>query len=450
MVAVSELLGHVTCPTGDLLLVDFGQLRLWSHDRPPVVDDGLLPPESQQHWNAARDFEVVGPDAGAVSAAIDRAWLKGRFAFDLDDGRHLAEAVTAARTARGWDAEVREVPRMPHLTRTTTLLAESPGGVEVPYAGGWAVAVRALPTDRPLEVRGERMPADGPDAERWHSVWVQVGDAEPVASETAGYVLVDEARLMFADPAALGGYLVRDSHDGLADLALWGPDAAAVAAQVGARAIDEREHGWVDLGPDDVRRHLAALDAERRRGARFAHDLRPHDDDHRLMAQARATATGSGTLELDAGVVTGFLTSWGDGAFPVHRDLAADGSTCRVRVELGAPETVARARRFERLWFGDLSLLAMVSTRISEEGAPVGWLQRRAPHEERDSGWSLYAGDETQAYLDDPAHVALVSLREVLRIDPTVEAVLEAPAPCGFERDAASPDGWRDITAELR
>ena len=100
----------------------------------------------------------------------------------------------------------------------------------------------------------------------------------------------------------------------------------------------------------------------------------------------------------------------------------------------------------EELWFGALSLMAVASTRITRDGLPVGWLRRDVPCNERDSGWQLFAGDETQDYLDHPDHIDLVPLRDVLQIDPGVEAVLRSPAPCGFERDG---DGWRDITAEI-
>ena len=68
--------------------------------------------------------------------------------------------------------------------------------------------------------------------------------------------------------------------------------------------------------------------------------------------------TRRGLIALSASVgiggspVCGFFTSWGDGAFPVRRDLAADGTLCRLRVEAGAPEIAERQRKLEDRWSG--------------------------------------------------------------------------------------------------
>jgi hypothetical protein len=205
--------------------------------------------------------------------------------FDLPgDSGWLAEKIAAA----GLDVALRVLPRMPRHARVRRLLDDLPGGAEVPFHGGWAVAVRGVPADRELRVRGERMDPDGPDAGRWHSVWVECAEGDPAESVVAGHVLVDEARLLFADPAAL--------------------------------------NDW-------------------------------RDDDHRVLERMRGTPGESGTIEVGGATMTGWFTSWGDGAFPVYRDLAADGTLLRVRVELGAPEIVRRQRRIERLWFGDLAKL---------------------------------------------------------------------------------------------
>jgi hypothetical protein len=187
-------------------------------------------------------------------------------------------------------------------------------------------------------------------------------------------VLVDEARLMFADPAALND---------------WRNDT-------------------------------------------------PHDD--HLLRQMQATPTESGAVEVGGGLMTGWFTTWGDGAFPVYRDLAADGTLLRVRVELGAEEIVRRQRRFERLWFGDLAQLALVSNRVARDGEPACWLYREEPDNERDSGWRVFAGDEPDEYVADPANCSVVPLRDLIRADPSVEAVLTEPAPAAFERDTGNDD----------
>ncbi|MFL6140453.1 MAG: DUF2185 domain-containing protein [Labedaea sp.] len=281
-----------------------------------------------------------------------------------------------------------------------------------------AVAVRGVPTRRPLRVLGTRMDPDGPDADRWHSVWVECAAGEPARSVECGLVLVDEARLMFADPTALNAWRNDDSYDGLADLMFWRRDAET------EREAVERYDDLVTLrAPGELV---------------FRLDLQPHDDHHRVLQVMYTSSTESGSIEVAGAAVTGWFTSWGDGAFPVYRDLAEDGTLLRVRVELGAPEIVGRQRQLERLWFGDLAKLAMVSARVAREGSPVTWLYREAPDNDRDSGWRVFAGDESQTYLDDPAQCVPMPLRELIKADRALEDLFDRAAPIAFER--ATPD----------
>ena len=435
-----EALGTVSCPSGDLVVLDFGLLRLWSGDDPPHVEEGVMPADIAARANASADFEIVGPDAQAVAAQLDLAAVKGRFAFDLAaDGELIRERVAAVCSSTGLDARVESIDRMPHGQRLRRLLDEHPEGAEVPFHGVWGVAVRGVPRAQRMKVFGTRMDPQGPDAGRWHSVWVECDEREPVSSREVGYVLVDEARLMFADPSALNAWTTDETLDGLADLAFWGRDAAGVAQQVGADVLHRNgEHqtfGWADLPVEEVvelGEQLVALQQDPSR--KFVMDFRPHDDHHRLLTLAWASPTESGSISVGGVDVTGFFTSWGDGAFPVFRDVAEDGSLCRVRVELGAPETVRRARRLDELWFGELSKTAFVSASVAREHRPVGWLYREAPDRDVDSGWRMFAGDETQEYLDDPSNAILVPLRELIAADPELEELLSTPAPAAYER----------------
>lgn len=336
-----ELVGSVTSSSGDLLVLDFGLLRLWSGDLEPVLDPGVLPPDVVERANSFADFEITGPDAAIVSSSVDLAAVKGRYAIDMPaDDEFLAERVRVVAENQGLRASVRPIDRMPHHQRVLRLLDERPEGVEVPFHGVWGVAIRGVPVERRLPVYGARMP-DGPDAGRWHSVWVELAPDEPTRSVEAGYVLVDEARLMFADPVALNGWKSDEAMDGLADLAFWGRDAATVANRIGAPILESASgrdiFGWADLPVAEVvelGRRLHELHNDPL--LKFAFDFRPHDDHHRVLAQARANATESGTIEVAGLEVTGFFTTWGDGAFPVYRDLAPDGHACRLRVELAS------------------------------------------------------------------------------------------------------------------
>src|SRR6516164_4743835 len=128
------------------------------------------------------------------------------------------------------------------------------------------------------------------------------------------------------------------------------------------------------------------------------------------------------------------MTSWGDGIYPVFRDLDRDGRLVRLRVELGGPETVRRMQQVEDRWFGPLSLLAIVTARVWEEGRPVRWLYRSEPDNERDSGWRVFAGDEPPGYTDSPETARLVPLRELIDRDRALEELFRAPAGSAFER----------------
>lgn len=267
--------------------------------------------------NSFADFEIVGPDAGAVAAKLNLAAVKGRFAFDMPpDGDLITERVRAGCATRGWQASVRRIDRMPHRQRLLRLLHDDPNGVEVPFRGMWGDAVRGVPRDRALLIRGVRMDLNGPDAGRWHSVWVELTPDQPVASAEAGYVLVDEARLMFADPAALNSWRSDESADGLADLALWGRDAPAVAQQLDAAVIESPNgrdiFGWADRPVAELLELAHRLREVRQNpDLKFAMDFRRHDDHYRLLTTARVSRTESATIEVGGMDVTGFFTTWG-------------------------------------------------------------------------------------------------------------------------------------------
>lgn len=71
---------------------------------------------------------------------------------------------------------------------------------------------------------------------------------------------------------------------------------------------------------------------------RFAIDVRPHDHAYQLLSQAWVSDTGAGTIELAGGTATGFFTSWGDGAFPVYREVADRGELLALRIDFDPDE----------------------------------------------------------------------------------------------------------------
>lgn len=440
-----ERMGGFSTTSGELILIDFGNLAFWSGDQPPAIPDGLLDPELAQSMNQSGDFEIVGRDAEQAAERLNMVAVNGTHAFDVPgDASALHERLGEIRAEFGLDAELHAIDRMPHRERVRTLLDREPAGAEVPFHGIWAVAVRDVPANEQIAIFGERMDEDGPDTGRWKSVWAEVASGQVAASQQVGFVLVDRARLMFADPDALATW--NASAPELIDLVFWGRDAESVAAQVSADAFVEggqAVYGWRNRRIDEIRELGAMLRAHlEETSARVATDFRPHDDDYRILEAMREAPTETADIKLGDRLVCGFFTTWGDGAFPVYRDVDAGGRLLRVRVELGAPEIVARTRRMEELWFGSLSKLAIASPTVMG-GAPVRWLERDHPRDDNDSGWCVYAGTETQEELDDPGAATLVPLRDLIRTQPDLETVLANPAPAAFE--LADDGTWHSI-----
>ncbi len=346
-----EELGQVTAPSGTVLVIDTGLLKLWCHDRPPVMPEGAAPDDVVASANAATDFRLEGADAERAGRAFDRQWHP-LFLYDIPSHgvEKVRESFAACVREHGLDARL--VPldqRVSHRRRVDEALTHGGGAGEVQFQGIRAVAVAGVPADRPLAVLGGRMPPDGPDAGRWRCVWLEcLAVGEAARSELAGTVAVDESRLMFADVDALGQWRHEEPLDGQADFVFWGRDAERVGREAGAVDLGNGQWGWVDLPVREaVRRGMAVEQLRGEKGYKMATDFRPHSHHYLVMKQVRATPTKSGTVEVGGSKVCTFMTSWGDGFFPVYRDLDTDGRLVRVRIDLGNDQIVERQRQFE-------------------------------------------------------------------------------------------------------
>jgi hypothetical protein len=348
-----ETLGEVDVPSGDLLLLDFGYLQMWSGDEIPVLADGDGPPAFVERLNSSVDIVLDGRDAPELARRLDRANGRGVYYFDVPASQadEVVQGLTAAARDAGLDATPSILTsRIPHAKRARLLLANEPHASDVLWAGPWAVAVRGLPRDRTLLVKGLRMDSSGPDFDRWQSVWVECSSQPVASSSEAGHVLVDEARLMFADLEAISAIRVRPSADDKVDVVFWGRDETALASRLEAGAINEGGshpvHGWLSLGWPDARAQLERLDDAKAAGNLLVRvDVRAHTDIWAILRDARSSPTGSGSIRAAGASACGFFTSWGDGAFAVYRDLDAQGHLARVRVELGAPDIVERSAK---------------------------------------------------------------------------------------------------------
>lgn len=81
---------------------------------------------------------------------------------------------------------------------------------------------------------------------------------------------------------------------------------------------------------------------------------------------------------------------------------------------------------------------AFASKRVAEERRRVCFMYREDPIGCDDSGWKFFAGDEPQAYIDNPDNVGRYSLSRIVDIDPDIAPLLDTPAPCAFEREHAN------------
>jgi hypothetical protein len=429
----------VSCPSGILLVLDGGLAWLWSHDRPPLLPDH---PDVVGATAGAHDLAVRGPDAVAAGVAFDRS-NHPLYLYDqpADGLERLRLAFGDLVGGLNLDAAIETLPeRIPHRRRVDLVLEVGRGAGAVEFHGMWAVAVSGVPRDRSLRVMGERMPA-GSNEGRWRRVWIEFRGGEVASTREVGHVLVDEARLLAVDADALGAWDDRNSQDGKADLVFWGRDAAAVAAEVEASPIqfagEAGLFGWADLPFDEARGLAQRVHALRSESRKFALDFRPHTHHWQVMRSVRATQTESGVLDLCNSQLCMFMTTWGDGAFPVEADLDASGQILRLRIEVGCDKTVERMRDMEELWFGEFAKGAIVSARVVRDGEPARFLYREAPDRTEDSGWRVFAGDESDEYTNAPGNAVVVLLRDLLDRDPSLKEILRTPAQCAFERKDA-------------
>jgi len=255
--------------------------------------------------------------------------------------------------------------------------------------------------------------------------------------------MVDEARLIVADADALGSWVHDRPLDGLADVAFWGADKLQIASTMGAARLQPHQHqrpdqaplGWTDMPAAEAEvRYQAVRKYRDEHGLKVRVDYRPHSHHHELMLQVDRTPTESGTVKMGDAELCGFMTSWGDGIFDILREHDAEGRFVRLTLDLVNDRIVQRKRDVEELWFGVFSKMAIVSKEVAEKNRPVGYLYREESSRERDSGWRITAGDESQAYMDDARNHALMPLRDLIGRDAGLKEIFRQPIETAFER----------------
>jgi hypothetical protein len=320
-------LGSVTIPSGELVIVDTGYLGMWSGDSSPSYtdDEGELRP--------CVDFEIVGPDATVAATSFDRQ--PGRWLYDIPEHGVATFTALFAEHCRshGLRADLVLVePPVPHRERVRRCAA----GNSFLMLGVPVVVLGSLPRERALPVVGHEKVFDFGTG--WESVTIEVNDGAIAQRQLLGEVGVDWARIMLADADGLSSWVHEEPLDGLADAVFWGGSdatAAAIELQAPAVANELSKHGWLDLPVHEAAARIHEIEGwkQAQPGRRLAWDFRPHSHHWQIMRQIDRSPHEAGQIEVGGAQVLTFMTSWGDGFFPVYAERTEDGTLLRVRIE---------------------------------------------------------------------------------------------------------------------
>ncbi|MBX9689318.1 MAG: DUF4241 domain-containing protein [Candidatus Obscuribacterales bacterium] len=340
-------LGEITVPSGTVLLIDFGLMDLWTHDRPPLILPGILSDDALESANNGSDFKIEGPDAAEAGRRFGRQ-PNPHYLYDIP--RHgveeLRESFESSISQAGFRSNlVALAERVPPRRRVEQALEFGQGAGVVFLHGVHSIVVSGLPRDRALIVEGRAIDS-GEFHGHWQDISLLVSDSEIARSLRIGYVAVDMARLMFCDVEAAGKWQHHETIDGLADLVFWGKDAARLANKFSAPILDGHIYGFVDMpiqeSIDLAMRVQSHLDQHHLVAAM---DFRPHTDHWRMLKELAGHETESGVIQLGDSHCCGFMTGWGDGFFPVYLELDAAAKIVAVRIELATEETKKGMRR---------------------------------------------------------------------------------------------------------
>ena len=166
-----KTLGEVTIPSGIVLLIDFGLMDLWTHDKPPLIQEGVLSPEALESANKGADFQINGPDAEAAGKKFAR---QPHPLFLYDVPRHEVEETkeqfSALAKHHGLTATLSELStRVCPRQRVDDAVAHGNGAGEVFLHGIHAIAVSGIPQDRALKVEGTTL-GEGIFKDHWHDI----------------------------------------------------------------------------------------------------------------------------------------------------------------------------------------------------------------------------------------------------------------------------------------
>lgn len=76
----------------------------------------------------------------------------------------------------------------------------------------------------------------------------------------------------------------------------------------------------------------------------------------------------------------------------------------------------------------------MATDKITVEGLQVGYMYREEPFNNKDSGWRIFSGTESQEYVDDASNTEIYDLNTIANYDRVIIPYLESPIGTALER----------------
>lgn len=92
----------------------------------------------------------------------------------------------------------------------------------------------------------------------------------------------------------------------------------------------------------------------------------------------------------------------------------------------------------------------VASDRISVDGCKVGYMYREEPHNEQDSGWVFWEGNESEEYQTNWANAEVLHLNTICNYDPDIVPYLCEPYGSAFQRDKSGKFQKVDFWKEMR
>lgn len=90
----------------------------------------------------------------------------------------------------------------------------------------------------------------------------------------------------------------------------------------------------------------------------------------------------------------------------------------------------------------------LVSDRIAVDGMPITYMYREELDNKQDSGWRFFAGDESEAYLDNENNIELMNVNTIAHYDKSIIPYLESPYNSAFGKDEDGNFNEEDFESE--